>query len=145
MLERILTAINNWFPVEGGIHSGTYTVKDGSIALPFLQNGQYFRIVGSVFNDGLHRYGPDMEALTDETFDGTIWALAIPKAVIDAAREAEAWFAKNGAVADSPFSSESFGGYAYAKDNTAAQSVASSGLPASIRARLKPYQRIGGI
>ena len=113
MLEQVLMNIRRWFPVEGGIHSGTFTIKDGGIALPFLAEGQYFRICGSVFNDGLHQY--NVLDLTDETFTGTIWALAIPKAVIELADEIGKWQEKNGEAASSPFSSESFGGYSYSK------------------------------
>ena len=113
MLEQVLMNIRNWFPVKGGIYSGTFNIKDGGIALPFLANGQYFRICGSVFNDGLHQYPED--DLVDETFNGTIWALAIPKAVIELADEIGKWQEKNGEAASSPFSSESFGGYSYSK------------------------------
>lgn len=56
MLEQVLTHIHNWFQV--GIYPGTYTIEDGGVTLPFLQDGQYFRIVGSLFSDGLHQYGP---------------------------------------------------------------------------------------
>ena len=52
MLEQVLRHLNNWFLVE--IHEGTFAVENGSIALPFLLTNQYFRICGSVFNDGLH-------------------------------------------------------------------------------------------
>ena len=113
MLEQVLMNIRRWFPVEGGIHSGTFTIKDGGITLPFLANGQYFRICGSVFNDGLHQY--NVLDLTDETFTGTIWALAIPKAVIDLSKEIEKWQEKNGESSTSPYQSESFGGYSYSK------------------------------
>lgn len=54
MLEQVLRHLNNWFLVE--IHEGTFAVENGSIALPFLHPNQYFRICGSVFNDGLHQY-----------------------------------------------------------------------------------------
>ena len=113
MLEQVLMNIRNWFTVDGGIYSGTFTIKDGGIALPFLANGQYFRICGSVFNDGLHQYPED--DLVDETFNGTIWALAIPKAVIELAAEIEAWETKNGEAASGIYQSESFGGYSYSK------------------------------
>ena len=113
MLEQVLMNIRNWFTVDGGIHSGTFTIKDGGITLPFLADGQYFRIVGSVFNDGLHQYpASDLKA---ETFDGTVWALAIPQAVIDLAVEIEAWETKNGEAASGIYQSESFGGYSYSK------------------------------
>ena len=113
MLEQVLMNIRNWFTVEGGIHSGTFSIKDGGITLPFLVDGQYFRIIGSVFNDGLHQY-PATD-LVDEEFSGAIWALAIPPAVVDLADEIQKWQEKNGEVASSPFSSESFGGYSYSK------------------------------
>lgn len=145
MLEQILTELHNWFRVRDGadgIHHGTYTIEDGRIALPFLRNGQYFRIMGSVFNDGLHRYGPDMEALEDESFRGTVWALAIPKTVVDAAAEAEMWIEKNGAVANGIYSSESFGGYAYTKDTAAADNVSKTGIPAHILAKVNGYRKL---
>ena len=113
MLEQVLMNIRRWFPVEGGIHSGTFTIKDGGITLPFLADGQYFRICGSVFNDGLHQY--NVLDLTDETFTGTIWALSIPKAVIELADEIQKWQEKNGESSTSPYQSESFGGYSYSK------------------------------
>lgn len=145
MLEQILMELHNWFRVRdgaNGIHPGTYAIEDGRIALPFLRHGQYFRIMGSVFNDGLHRYGPDMEALTDETFDGTIWALAVPWAVVELAGEIEAWREKYGAVMDSPYTSESFGGYSYTKASGAGDSTGSGGWQAAFRARLNPYRKL---
>ena len=113
MLEQVLMNIRNWFTVDGGIYSGTFTIEDGGITLPFLANGQYFRICGSVFNDGLHQYPED--SLADETFNGTICALAIPKAVIELADEIQKWQEKNGDASVSPYQSESFGGYSYSK------------------------------
>lgn len=113
MLEQLLMHLNNWFLVPGGIHEGTYTIKDGGITLPFLAIGQYFRICGSVFNDGLHQYPAG--DLKTETFDGTVWALAIPQAVIDLAAEIEEWQKKNGEAASGIYQSESFGGYQYSK------------------------------
>ena len=113
MLEQVLMNIRNWFTVDGGIYSGTFTIKDGGIALPFLANGQYFRICGSVFNDGLHQYpASDLKA---ETFEGAVWALSVPQAVIDLSTEIELWQAKNGDASASPYQSESFGGYQYSK------------------------------
>ena len=113
MLEQVLMHLKNWFLVPGGIHEGTYTIEDGGITLPFLANGQYFRICGSVFNDGLHQYpASDLKA---ETFEGNVWALAVPQAVIDLAAEIEAWETKNGEAASGIYQSESFGGYQYSK------------------------------
>lgn len=114
MLEQVLQHLHNWFVVTGGIHEGTFEIKDGSIALPFLSNGQFFRICGSVFNDGLYQY-PDA-AFRDEIFTGEVWALAIPRPVMLLVDEIEAWQEKNGDIAASPYASESFVGYSYSKD-----------------------------
>lgn len=111
MLGTVLDYLRNWFLVPNGIRCGTYTVQDGDITLPFLQKGQYFRVVGSVFNDGVYKYGE--VTLKDETFTGCICALAIPNAVLELVQEIEAWQEKNSAVASAPYQSESFGGYSY--------------------------------
>lgn len=141
MLEQVLTHLHNWFIVPDGKHFGTFTIEDGRLALPFLQDGQYFRIMGSVFNDGLHRYGPDMEALTDETFNGSVWALAIPPAVVKLAGEIAEWQEKNGAIASGIYQSESFGGYSYSKavDSTTGGAVT---WESTFRARLNPYRKL---
>ena len=112
MLEAVLRHLKNWFLVPGGVHHGIYTIEGGSITLPFLQKGQYFRIIGSVFNDGVYRYNGQHE-LKDEEFDGTIWVLAIPDALLHIAEEIEAWQTKYGAAVSGPYQSESFQGYSY--------------------------------
>ena len=85
MLETILRHLNNWFVHE--IYADTYTVANGGLELPFLKHGQYFRVIGSVFNDGLHQY--PSSNLMPETFEGVIQSLAIPRAVIELANEIE--------------------------------------------------------
>lgn len=140
MLEEVLTHLHNWFQRE--IYSGEYTIENGRIELPFLQEGQYFRILGSTFSDGLHRYGPGMELLRDETFEGAVWALAVPKAVEELAEEIGAWRGKYGEVLDSPYTSESFGGYSYSKASGAGDSTGSGGWQGAFRARLNPYRKL---
>lgn len=114
-LDEVCGFLRNWFTVPGGVHVGTYTVVDGALTLPFLQNGQYYRIIGSVFNDGVHRYGAADDKLAPESFHGAVWALAIPQAVIAIAKEIEEWSVQNAATVASPYQSESFGGYSYSK------------------------------
>lgn len=113
MLTELCAHLRNYFEVSNGRHFGTFTISGGSIApLDFLQEGQYFRIIGSVFNDGVHKYG---EAnLTDETFDGAVWAMAVPNVVVALADEIKAYNESDVGKA-SPYTSESFGGYAYTK------------------------------
>lgn len=75
--------------------------------------------------------------LTDEVFDGEVWALAVPKAVIDIATEIEAWRKAN---PDSAYTSESFGGYSYTT------ATASDGMPArwqdAFRRRLNRWRKL---
>lgn len=115
MLDEVCGYLNNWFPAPGGVHAGSYTVTDGKLTLPFLAEGQYYRIIGSVFSDGIHRAGDTDDVLPPESFRGAVWALAIPPAVIKIAEEIKAWEAANAATLASPYQSESFGGYSYTK------------------------------
>ena len=139
MLEQVFMHLKNWFLVPGGIHEGTYTIEDGGITLPFLANGQYFRICGSVFNDGLHQY-PSGDLKT-ETFDGAVWALAVPQAVIDLALEIEEWETKNGDASVSPYQSESFGGYSYSKATDSASGGAVT-WQSAFRSRLNAWRKL---
>lgn len=111
MLDEILAEIRNYFVVS--VHSGDFKVIGGRLSpLDFLQNGQYFRIVGSVMNDGVYRY--PYSGLTDETFSGEIWALAVPPTLIALAADIEE-YEKKAKETVSPYTSESFGGYSYTK------------------------------
>ena len=139
MLETVLQNLNNWFLVPDGVHAGEFTVQGGQLTLPFLQTGQYFRVVGSVFNDGLHQY--PVADLTDETFTGSVWALAVPQAVIELAEEIDALQTKNGDPG--PFTSESFGGYSYSKATNA--SGMAVGWQDVFKSRLNDWRRIRGI
>ena len=109
MLEEVLRHLNNWFLVPGGIHTGSFAVENGTLTLPFLADGQYFRVMGSLFNDGLYQY--PAAGLTDESFTGTVWVLAVPPAVVSLAEEIAAWQEKNGGA--NAYLEESFGGYSY--------------------------------
>lgn len=146
MLTEICQNIRNFFTAEGDKKLGQYRVSDGALVPPVsFQEGQYYRIVGSVFNDGVHRSD---DILKDEgEFDGAVWLMRIPKELVDLSEEMEAWIEKYGGVESpnmSPYSSESFGGYTYSK----AQGYASTGggmlnnVFAVYDARLAPYRKI---
>lgn len=134
MIDEICASLHNYFAMD--IVPGEYTVNDGEITLPFLAAGQFFRVVGSVFCDGVYRCGDKLPA--DETFDGAIWAMAIPPALEAIAAEIEEWKAKNADVLASPYQSESFGGYSYSK-GTGSNSASWQGAFAS---RLNRWRKI---
>ena len=138
MLTEICAELRNWFVVPNGVQIQTYTISGGSIApLDFLQEGQYFRIIGSVFNDGVHQY-PAAD-LTDEVFHGAVWAMALPPSLIALSAEIEE-YNKSDAGKASPFTAESFGGYSYTKATDA------NGAPISwqkaFASRLNKWRRL---
>lgn len=111
MLDLICAEIRNYF--VRSVHRGTFEIEDSSIDLSdILSTGQYFRIIGSVFNDGVYQY--PCRGLNDERFTGEVWAMAIPPALIALTEEIKA-YTESDAAKPSPYTSESFGGYAYTK------------------------------
>lgn len=148
MLTELCAELKNYFCMKGDRIFGDFTVTGGAITPSFsLQEGQYYRIVGSVFNDGVHRSD---DVLTDETeFHGAIWLMRVPNEVIQLASDIEDWLKKYGDVdsaAMSPYISESFGGYSYTKSSGYNSSGANEGTGSSwqktFAARLAPYRRI---
>ena len=124
MLTELCQELRNWF--ERKKFFGTFTIENGQIIVPdgSLQDGQYFRIVGSIFNDGVHKY--NVELLTDEVFEGAIWSMAVPPSVVDLSERISAWVTTYGDSVSSPYSSESFGGYSYQKASSGQGNAASS-------------------
>lgn len=139
MLTEICGEIRNYFlRDERDIHSGTFTIENGAVSLPFLKEGQYFRIVGSTFNDGVWKYSED--ELKDETFDGSVWTMSIPKAVVELAKEIKDWVENNAEALNSPYQSESFGGYSYSK--SAGANGSGFGWKDQFSTRLNQWRRL---
>ena len=122
MLQQVCEFIHNYF-IDSRLE-GSFTIADGMISLPLL-DGQRLLITGSRLNDGVYTYheagikddDDSVEVgLHDETFTGTICALAVPPAVIALSAEIKAWEGKNGEIINSPYTSESIlGVYSYSK------------------------------
>lgn len=141
MIDEICTELKNWFVADGDKHFGTFIISDGHIApSDYLQNGQYYRVIGSVFNDGVHCFGDDTDVLTSETFNGAVWAMRVPYAVVQLSVEVENWVKNYGEVMASPYTSESFAGYSYSK----ATSASGGGITwqESFRTRLNKWRKI---
>ena len=154
MLTQICAYLKNYFLTDylnpdERIHYGTFTISNGQIeTLPFLAENQFFRVVGSKFNDGVWQYVDQSRTehnMTDETFTGAIWAMSVPPDVVDLADEIAEWVSDNSSALASPYQSESFGGYSYSK----ASGGGSSGNPSAaygwqdqFASRLAPYRRL---
>lgn len=122
MLNEVCAYLKNYFDMNDNHEQlpsweGEFVISDGIIDLSGkILDGQYFRIQGSIFNDGVYEY-PALD-LTDETFKGKIQAMAVPKDVIKIVSDISEWVERYGGAnssALSPFASESFGGYSYSK------------------------------
>lgn len=149
MLTEICQYLKNWFnrKPDGTDYpkaDGMFTIEDGVLHTDILAEGQYFRVLGSLFNDGVHKFG-DAD-LTDETFEGEIWSMGIPPDMIKLAEDISTWMEKYGSVesvAMSPYQSESFDGYSYTKQQGNADTGGSltswTGVFAS---RLAPWRKL---
>lgn len=159
MLTEICGYLKNWFnrKPDGTDYpkfEGTYSIADGNITTVSgqsieLLDGQYFRIVGSILNEGVFQYKNPQPVLKDETFTGQIWAMAVPTDVIALAKEIEEWNSVNGKAASnalSPFLSESFGGYTYSKSGSGSRSTSGAKIGVTwediFGARLTRYKKL---
>lgn len=145
MLTEICQYLHNYFEYEKhfGLISiiGDVVFCDGEEIE--MDEGQYFALFREKFAIGVYQYGDE---LTDKTFTGSVWLMDIPDAILKANKWAEQWMEKNGGVdsaANSPFQSESFGGYSYSKGNNS-NGKAGVGIfdQASFVGMLAPYRKL---
>lgn len=153
MLTEICQYLKNWFnrKPDGSYYpkySGKVIISEGNMIFAdtfFLADGQYFRIMGSLFNDGVHKVG---DYLVDETFEGAVWSMAVPPDVVLLAADIEAWKAQYESVDSenmSPYQSESFGGYSYSKSSGGSGSGSSGSnitWQNAFESRLSPWRKI---
>lgn len=143
MLNELCQELKNWFDRGQPRIHGAFEIRDGKIIdtdfTDVIKTNQYFRIIGSVFNDGVYKYTNDLE-LDDELFIGSIWLMAVPKDVIALSDEIDAWMTKYGDAVNTPYSSESFGGYSYSK--VGGDSSTGSSWQTVFAARLNKWRKI---
>lgn len=140
-MKQICDYIHNYF--EKDVIDREFTITDGSITGVDILENQYYRIQGSTFNDGIYKH--PTTNLTDETFKGRITLMAVPKDVLEVLDEATVWEQENAKVLNSPYQSESFGGYSYSK-GTSGKKDGSQGSYTwrdVFGDRLKAYRKIG--
>lgn len=150
MLTQICAEIHNYFSSEQDRVYGDFEVVGGQIVPPIsILNNQYYRIVGSVFNDGVHKCGDNEDVLIDEPkFHGAVWLMRVPEDVINLATEIAEWQDKNGDIVKSPYQSESFGGYSYSKASTGNSvngKAIDYGWQSAFASRLNRYRKISEI
>ena len=120
MLYIILRHIRNFFP--GKARDGYFEIENGKVDLSlFVKEGQYILIEDSDLNNGVYKYDQDL-ILKDEKFVGRITALKIPDDFLKLTEEIEEYI--NSGKDNSPYTSESFGGYSYSRAQSASGGVA---------------------
>jgi hypothetical protein len=148
MMTELCLYLNNWFFYDQPQYFGSFKVEDGRLIfldgdMGILSN-QYYRIEGSVFNNGVHKHGS--EHLIDETFNGSVRLMAVPKDVETLATEISDWQKKYGGADSmnmSPFQSESLGQYSYSKGSVGSKSSSSVPTWQSVYAdRLRRYKKL---
>lgn len=114
MLNELCLELKNWFDSGQSHTSGKIEIRNGALFTPCdLKPNQYFRIVKSTFNDGVYQF--PTTSLDDETFDGAVWGMAIPKDFLKLVEDINKFNAKveEMALVEKGYASESFGGYSY--------------------------------
>ncbi len=146
-MEEAMRYVNNRFDrrADGsavGSASGAFTVSGGTLAIDGLASGQYFWLEGSALNDGLHAY-PDTQ-MADESFEGTVVFLAVPRAFSSICAEIAQWNEDNADAVSGPYQSESFGGYSYTMAGTSSNGneTPAAAWQSHFGARLRPYRKL---
>ena len=140
MLSEVCAYLRNYF-YHGEPTIGKIEIVNGALIEPYgLKVNQYFRIVGSMFNDGVYQY--PLTTLQDETFNGAVWGMAVPPELIALISEMEAWQTKYGQAVNSPYASESISATGYSRSKFSADSVGSIGWQNAFSKRLARWRKL---
>ena len=149
-IEALCAELNNYHDTDR--IQGTFTIESGSISLPFLSENQFFRIVGSKWNDGVYIYSPESwivrSSTWEEVMNGNLnwgelrsknWGDLVESELIDETFTGAIWpmrmprafldlskkiaeYNESDAAKPSPFLSESISGY-YSYTKASAEST----------------------
>lgn len=123
-MEEVLRYLNNYF--FRFKETGKFIIKDNKVTGlkgKYLK-GQYLLIEGSTLNDGVIEIISTvndeiiLEKPFNEEFEGVIYSLAIPQAIINLVEEIDTWKMEN---KKTDIISESFEGYSYTRANSNGQ------------------------
>ena len=145
MLTEICQYLHNYFEYEklfgDVIVTASSVSANGKIVA--LEEGQYFALFRGRIPLGIFKNGDELKP---RHFEGAVWLLDIPDAILNADTWAENWKAKNGSVdsvANSALNSESFKGYSYSKGTNKEGKDGSSIFDnAQFSAMLNPYRKL---
>ena len=134
MFAEVLDYLHNWF-VKSRI-DGEFSIEANVLTPCDALVGQYIRIEGSTFNDGVYKYGVD-SFVAEETFNGSVYLLAIPRDLERLVDEISDFVETYGY---SDLQSVSFGGYSYTRKS--GENGNSYGWVDEFRGRLKRWRKL---
>lgn len=138
-LYELLMYLRNFFTGDKWEFFGE-EITDNRLPLPGLENGDYYLIEGSRRNNGIHVYG-DAD-LRNETYTGIVTEICVPPEVLAILEEINTWQEKNAEAVQSPYQSESFGGYSYTKASSSSGSGESTSWKTVFAPRLRIWRKI---
>ena len=147
MLTEICGYLRNWFTrrpdgTDVPKVKGEFTISDGIIQGVDLLEGQCYRILGSVLNDGVYEFHADEPVLRDETFTGEVWPMLVPIDVVNLDREIETWIEKNGEAVSGVFSSENLSASGYSYSLKGSGEIAGANWQTAFATRLSRYMKL---
>lgn len=142
-LTELCQDIRNWFDRARYIGNITLDADGGvycnGVAICLVE-GQYFRVIGSVFADGVNIY-PDMKT-TAESFTGAVWAMAVPPDFLALAQEIEDWNTNARPKMLGPYSSENLSSSGYSYQRQSAEDMAKADYKTVFGARLNKWRKL---
>lgn len=142
-MTELCKELRNWF--DRARYIGSITIDaEGDVYCNGdkigLLNGQYYRVIGSVFADGVHVY-PDTET-TPEAFDGAVWAMAVPQDFLALAQEIEDWNTNIRPKMFGPYSSENLSSSGYSYQRQSANDMAKADYRTVYASQLNAWRKL---
>lgn len=142
-LTELCQDLRNWFDRARYIGNITLDAYGGvfcnGVAIGLVE-GQYFRVFGSVFADGVHVY-PDAETPA-ESFTGAVWAMAVPPDFLALVQEIEDWNTNARPKMLGPYSSENLSSSGYSYQRQSAEDMAKADYKTVFGARLNKWRKL---
>lgn len=145
MIGEICAELKNYFTYEEDRHIGDFTIVNGVLVPSLDFPTDYIRIVDSRLNNGVHKKNKDgVFELADESWHGSVWIMSPTADFLSLVDEIAEWQTKYADVIQSPYQSESFGGYSrtMASGNSSSGGSQSPTWQSQFGSRLKRYRRM---
>lgn len=147
-IGEICAEVHNYFVNANDIYNNEFQILDGTITpSDFLLKNQFFRVKGSILNDGVYCNNAEgTRLMLDETFTGQVWAMRVPEGFVKLVNNISAWDDKYGGVNSSnmsPYQSESYAGqYSYSKSSGGSRSGSAINWQSQFASQLARYRKV---